>query len=324
MNSVIIDQFKLLIKQIKIEINTSGGKKKITNMYRLSSVINALNAIEKISYKIANSNDLKNIKGIGNGTLNRVDEILKTGKLSEINIPQNYELIEELENIYGIGKKKAYELFSKYNIKNIEDLKNKAKSIDLPENIKKGLKYYGKINEKINREIIDDISIIISKLLLSIDNNLLGIICGSYRRLKLVCSDIDIIIVHPKYMTKQDTENNNIIYNIITKLKENNYIEISLTDENVNTKYMGIFKWKDDLIRIDIRFMPYQSYYSAILYFTGSKNFNKKMRTVAITMGYTLNEYGLFDKNNKIIKVSSEKDIFDKLNMEYLSPESRI
>ena len=40
-------------------------------------------------------------------------------------------------------------------------------------------------------------------------------------------------------------------------------------------------------------------------------------------MGYTLNEYGLFDENNKMFKVNSEKEIFDILGMEYLSPELR-
>ena len=69
---------------------------------------------------------------------------------------------------------------------------------------------------------------------------------------------------------------------------------------------MGIFKWKNSKPRrIDIRFIPYDSYYSAILYFTGPKDFNKNMRLNAIAQNYTLNEYGLYDENNKLIKVNS-------------------
>jgi DNA polymerase/3'-5' exonuclease PolX len=77
--------------------------------------------------------------------------------------------------------------------------------------------------------------------------------------------------------------------------------------------------------RIDIRFFAKESYYTALLYFTGSGDFNKQMRRVAISMGYKLNEYALTDvKNKKKIKITSEKDVFDKLNMEYLPPSLRM
>ena len=57
--------------------------------------------------------------------------------------------------------------------------------------------------------------------------------------------------------------------------------------------------------------------------FTGSGEFNKKMRLVAKKKGYKLSEYGLFDKHNHIIKVNSERDIFKILDMEYLPPRLR-
>jgi len=44
---------------------------------------------------------------------------------------------------------------------------------------------------------------------------------------------------------------------------------------------------------------------------------------IANNYGYTLNEYGLYDENNKTIPVSSEKDIFDILGMEYVDPQFR-
>ena len=40
-------------------------------------------------------------------------------------------------------------------------------------------------------------------------------------------------------------------------------------------------------------------------------------------MGYTLNEYGLYNSKNKLIKTNSEKDIFDALGLEYIEPEGR-
>lgn len=79
--------------------------------------------------------------------------------------------------------------------------------------------------------------------------------------------------------------------------------------------------------RIDIRFVTYDSYYPAILYFTGSMMLNKLMRTHALKHKYTLNEYGLYrvvsgEKEEKIV-VHSEKEIFDILGLLYLSPSER-
>jgi DNA polymerase/3'-5' exonuclease PolX len=112
----------------------------------------------------------------------------------------------------------------------------------------------------------------------------------------------------------------------VNNLLKKKFLVESFTDTSVHTKYMGLYIWKgnNNYRRIDIRYIPYESYYSATLYFTGSTNFNKKMRMVALSIGYTLNEYGLFDKNNKMFKVKSEKDIFDLLNMEYVRPELRL
>ena len=84
MNTTIIEQFKLLIKQIKFDIGISSGKKKMINMYRLNSIQNALTAIKNYNHKITNSKQVKNLSGIGKGTLTRIEEILKTDKLAEI------------------------------------------------------------------------------------------------------------------------------------------------------------------------------------------------------------------------------------------------
>jgi DNA polymerase/3'-5' exonuclease PolX len=46
------------------------------------------------------------------------------------------------------------------------------------------------------------------------------------------------------------------------------------------------------------------------------------MRLNAIAQNYTLNEYGLY-MDNKMIKVNSEKEIFDILGMEYITPDKR-
>jgi DNA polymerase beta len=332
-NKKLIDEFKRLAKQIKFDIDhVSNKKQQIINMFRLKTINNVIKVIEEFKEPIKSSEQLKGIKGVGKGTLERIDEILKKGKLEEVTLSEEDDVylktMDKLEEVFGIGRKKAYELMTQHKVKSIEQLKKLHSSgkIELPEAVIKGLKYYGKVKENIPRAEIDEIDNYLKKVLLKIDPQLFGIICGSYRRLKMTSGDIDMLVVHPKLKTKSQVEKAKINYleKFVNKLVDDKFIVDSLTGTDVKTKYMGICQHKNNpLRRIDIRFLPYESYYYAILYFTGSGDFNRKMRQVALEMGYILNEYGLYDEKGKMIKVNSEKEIFEHLNMEYLSPELR-
>ncbi len=155
-NNKIIKELNKLIIQIKFQIDhAKNNKEKVVHSYRLQSINKVIDVISKYPKKINNGEELKDIKGIGKGTIDRINEILQKGKLEEIQediINKNYlKYAEELEEIYGIGRKTAIELITKHKIKSIKDLKKLYKTglIELPPNIVKGLQYYGKI--KTNR-----------------------------------------------------------------------------------------------------------------------------------------------------------------------------
>ena len=91
---------------------------------------------------------------------------------------------------------------------------------------------------------------------------------------------------------------------------------------------MGLCKYKNnDIRRLDIRYVDIKSFFPAYLYFTGSYEFNERMRGIAKRKGYKLNEYGLYkleENQEKYIQIYSEKDVFDILGMNYLEPSQRI
>ena len=163
------------------------------------------------------------------------------------------------------------------------------------------------------------------KELNTIDPQLFGTICGSYRRLKPKSNDIDFLIIHPKIVSLGDLASNKFFKAYLKKLMEIGFVVESFTNVEVKSKFMGLCQLspKYPIRRIDIRFIPFESYYYALLYFTGSGEFNRKMRQVAMDNDYILNEYGLYDKKGNMIHVNSEKEIFDILSMEYLQPPDR-
>jgi len=336
-NSTIIEQFELLAEQIKYQIDTEIDRKEaVKHSFRLRQIRNVINILKKYPKKIKSGKELKDIKGVGAGTIKRVDEILEKGKLSEIKIKkksiENEKYIEELEKIFGIGRKKAYELVTKHKIKSVKDLRKAylAGKIDLTEQMLVSLKHYGKYKQQIPRAEIDEIDKIVQKIGSGIDKKLNVRICGSYRRKKPTSNDIDILITHPRIVTKKQLLNNkkNYLKLFVNKLTKEGLILDDLTFEDYETKYMGYchLSNKHPTRRIDIYYTPYESYYTSLLHLTGSGEFNRKMRGLAIELGYKLNEYGLYEKRDstsKRIPIKSEKEIFDKLGMEYVEPKDR-
>lgn len=329
-NENIIYWFELLIGQLKILAEKKTGKEKIIYGYKLDSITKALNIISNIDYEIKNGEALKDLKYIGKGTIQRINEIIKTGKLAEVDnamISGKYlKYIEQLEQVFGIGHTKAHELYIDYGITSIDELKLAfdSKKIKLPNNIAKGLKYIDKIEGNIKREEIDEIYDRLLEYGIQIDPNMDIRICGSYRREKMLMNDIDVMISHPNIITLEDTKKSSLMKRFIKLLFRKKLMVDNLTSLNVPTKFMGLCQIRNNPIRrIDIRFIPQESYYTALLYFTGSKEFNRTMRTIAIDFGYTLNEYHLLNQNGIPFIVKSEKDIFNLLNMEYIPPTKR-
>ena len=158
-------------------------------------------------------------------------------------------------------------------------------------------------------------------------------VCGSYRRGKATCGDMDIFI------TRKDGEyEHNLLMNLVERLTQKGFLTDHLTTpRNTTTRschsYMGICKYNDEIHhRVDIKYYPTEEFAFAVLYFTGSDMFNRKMRLEAMEQGYHLSDHGMHrvEKNGSKssvagppIKCTTEKQIFEVLNIEYKEPHDR-
>jgi len=318
MNQHIINIFESLVIQTKQEEG---------NSFRSRSHYKVIKILKEIDFEITDSKQIADITGIGKSTLTRIDEILKTGNLAEIKIhSNNLNTLKDLQRITGVGPVKATKLFDLgLTLESVLQNYKKESLIDeFTHHQLLGIKHFHDLEKRIPYKEITIIDKFLTKELAKINKNINLEICGSYRRKATTSGDIDVLFF------SKNTDDKLFLTNFLNHLNDIEFLVDHLTSLDSETKYMGMCKYKTNPVRrIDIRYIPVSSIGSAKLYFTGSGDFNKNMRTYALKNGYTINEYGIYklkaDKTKGLkMKTRTEKDIFDVLNLDYVEPEARL
>jgi DNA polymerase IV len=305
MKSDLINIFKQIIKKLKIT-------REDNYLFKIKQYTKVIHALEKSKKEIKNlanaeeilSKNFKNPKRI----LGKVDEYFKTGKIEEAIINKREAIIHNFMKIIQIGPVKAKQIYDEHNIKSIKELKEKKNILTFGQQV--GLKYLN-VSTRIPRE---EIKAYESKLKKIITKEEQLVIVGSFRRNALISSDIDILF---------SSENENAFSKIISKLTSEGLILEHFSYGK--RKWLGFAKPEKEIRRVDILFTPKSELPFAMLYFTGSKTLNERMRYIAKTKGMRLNEHGLTNiKTGKLILgIETEEDIFAILKMNYVSPGDR-
>jgi DNA polymerase beta len=278
-----------------------------------NTVIKNLKAFDS---PITDISDIKDIKGIGAKIYIKIKEILETGELKQLEVyDEKITIINNLTNIHGIGPVKAKDLVEKHNIKSIDELKDRQELLNDKQII--GLRYYQDFNLRIPRQEMVKHELFIMEHIQKVIPEIAVQVVGSYRRGANDSGDIDVIITHIDNPENYD----NIIKNIISELKKVKYL---YDDFAVGThKYLGVCRLKYHKIyrRIDILYATKNVWPFSILYFTGSAEFNIILRNLALSKGYSLNEYGFTPKPKQ--EFETEEDIFKFLGLRYIEPIER-
>jgi len=261
---------------------------------------------------------LLEIPGVGEAIAEKIVEYIKTKKIKAYeDLRKENKISSELIDLEGVGARRAKVLYDTLKIKTIKQLEKAAKDHKIrilvgfgeksEEDILKNIELHklerGRIplNEilPVANKIVEDLKK--NKFVLKID------VVGSIRRKKETVKDIDILIASNKPETVAAAfVNLPVVKRVLAKGK---------------TRCSAILR---NNLKCDIRIVKLNQYGSALLYFTGSKEFNVRLRILAIQKGYKLSEYGLFNKKTgKLIASKTEKEIFKKLGLGYISPELR-
>jgi DNA polymerase (family 10) len=77
-------------------------------------------------------------------------------------------------------------------------------------------------------------------------------------------------------------------------------------------------------LQVDLRVVPPEAWGAALIYFTGSKAHNIRIREIAVRKGLKLSEYGLFRVDDGSLIVSrTEEEVYERLGLPWVPPTLR-
>ena len=292
------------------------------NSFKIRAYKTGSDIIENFSgdiEQIAKDDKLDEIKGIGKALASKIQEIINTGKLSYYeNLKSEFpDSIFELFDISNLGPKKIKNLYDNLKIDSIEKLEASCRSGEISQISGFGEKSVAKILEAIafrknNAKFFrtGDIAPIaenILNFLKKLPQVSQAKIAGSYRRGKEIVHDIDFIVA-----TKSPIE----VIDQFTKMVE--------VDEIISKGKTKSSIRLNNGLQCDLRAVKSSEFPYALSYFTGSKAHNIRMRSLANSNEYTLNEYALIQKNkNEQIPIQNETELYEKLGLTYIPPALR-
>ena len=280
------------------------------------AALNILELDENIEDRVE-KDDVTDIPGVGKDLASKVKEYVETGDIEEFEKLQEIVPLEmtELLGILGLGPKTLSLLYRELDVRSLEDLekvldgeevlKFKGLGQKKVDEIKKGIPLLKEKRERTHLGVALPLAEEIKKQVESIKGTEGTIIAGSLRRMRETIKDIDILTI------SDDTEKTVKEFTKMPFVKE--VLASGSTKGSVITK---------DGIQVDLRVVGPESYGGALLYFSGSKAHNVRLRGMAQKNGLRINEYGIF-KGEKKLAGETEKEMYENLGLPLISPELR-
>jgi DNA polymerase (family 10) len=303
-NREVAEELNLMAQLLEIQ---EGNPFKIRAFYRAADIVDRLG----VPVVAMDEEYLSTIPGIGKNIARKIREICESGTFQELEenksgIPDS---LIELLNLDGVGPRTVSTLWKKLSVESIDDLEREARGHRIralrgfgekkEESFLKAIAQYRGQSGRMTRIEADRV---VEQLRQALTEGTFEV-AGSYRRGKSTVGDIDVVTTEPAYAVNP-------------RLR---LIAEEMIDEGERKTSLRLLSK-----RVDIRYTRQSQFGTMLLYLTGSKAFNIKLREYAIGKGYKLNEYGIEDRTTMILKeFATEEEIFFALSMDYVVPELR-
>ncbi|XP_044881605.1 DNA polymerase lambda isoform X4 [Mauremys mutica] len=292
----------------------------------------AINALKSYHKAVTSYQEACKIPGIGKGMAEKILEILESGHLRKLDhISESVAVLEAFSNIWGAGAKTA-QLWYQQGFRTLDDIRTKA---PLTSQQAVGLKHYEDFLARMPREEAAEIEQTVREAARSLNPGLVCVACGSYRRGKATCGDVDVLVTHPDGQSHRG-----VFGKLLDSLRRSGFLTddlVSQEDSSSQKKYLGVCRLPGPgrrHRRLDIIVVPHAEFACALLYFTGSAHFNRSMRALAKSRGMSLSEHALHTAVVRapggrkvgpglVLPTPTERDVFTLLGLPYREPTER-
>ncbi len=271
------------------------------------------------------------LSGVGKGSAAKIVEYVETGAVSE-----HQELLEkvpaglfEVLEVPGIGPKAAKLMWDELAVTSVDELKAQLdkdpdavaalprmgkKKID---GILQAIAFSEKSQERIPIGKARPLALAILEEIRGIDGVRRADYAGSLRRGAETIGDLDFLV------SADDAEAVRVRFTEAPAVTQ--VLARGETKCSVRLEEGGV------AVQSDLRIVPEEAYGAALMYFTGSKEHNVRMREAAIKKNLRLNEYGLYrgteerpqDRGEAPVAAVTEEEIYAALDLPFVPPEMR-
>ncbi|MFL6237222.1 MAG: DNA polymerase/3'-5' exonuclease PolX [Thermoanaerobaculia bacterium] len=298
-----------------------------SNPFRIRAYRNAVRTVETVTVPlrrwVEEGRALTDLPGIGKEMANHIKEMVETGTLGfrdELLAEVPRSLIE-LMRLPGLGPKKARKVFDELQIGSVDELEAAAREGRIA-----ALPGFGaKSQEKILAGIADyrqqGSRFLLNEAERSVEPLLAYLretpeverleVAGSYRRRKETIGDIDLLAIASQPLPVMERFRG---YAQVDK--------ILMAGDTRSTVVLG------SGLQVDLRVVPADCYGAALVYFTGSKEHNVKLRRRAVERGLRISEYGVFQiheegAEGECIGGGEEAEVYASVGLAWIPPELR-
>ncbi len=266
--------------------------------------------------------DLKGIlqiPSVGKSIAEKIVEYQRTGTFADLEalrgeIPPG---VRELMSIPGLGPKKAMILYRELGVDSVESLMAaidadqvaglKGFGRKTQDNIVRGLEQLSSSGGRISVSVALDVAESLIATLGAIPGVRRVAFAGSLRRMRETVGDLDLLVASEDAAA----------------------VMAGFTAQPSVARVLAHGDTKSSVVtggglQVDLRVVAPEVWGAAMIYFTGSKAHNVRIREMAVRSGLKLSEYGLFDaKSGALLAADTEESVYARLGLPFIAPTLR-
>ncbi|HEU5374509.1 MAG TPA: DNA polymerase/3'-5' exonuclease PolX [Ktedonobacteraceae bacterium] len=321
------NQVANLLEQVATLLELKEG----SNVFEVRAYQNAARAVSSLDNDIeelTRAGKLKGTPGLGATIIKRIEELIFSGKMAFYDelVRETPEIKLTMLRIPGVGPKKINAIHSQLHINSLDELVQACqehKVAALPgfgkkteDKILQGIAFLAQHADRHLYSDVEEQAQRVQEALSTLPGIVRMQVAGSLRRKRETVKDIDMVL------SVADDANDEVRTRIMDVFTSQPGVK-AITGKGLTKSSIVLGSG----INMDLRVVGDSQFPYTLHHFTGSKEHHIPLRRRALSMGMTINDYGLFrgkepDPAN-LVPCTDERDIYAALGLDYIEPELR-